>query len=183
MPLALALADSDDRKQRPLQALFSTLKALVRNPMIRAIFAGLLTSALQWRLPLVLDQTVTMAAAAAPPTALFVIGGSLVGLKLAGIRGDLALITCGKLLLHPLCVLAFVLLLPPQQPLLRSAAVLFAAMPMMSIYPVLAQRYGHERLCAASVAGGHGVVIRFHQPVDGMAAFGLAAGAVGSLFF
>ena len=79
------------------------------------------------------------------------IGGSLVGLQLAGIRGDIALITCGKLLLHPLCVLAFVLLFPPEQPLLRAAAILFAAMPMLSIYPVLAQRHGHERLCAAAL--------------------------------
>jgi len=119
--------------------------------MILAIFSGLTVSALGWHIPAVLDQTVSLAAAAAPPTALFVIGGSLVGLQLAGIRGDIALITCGKLLLHPLCVLAFVLLFPPEQPLLRAAAILFAAMPMLSIYPVLAQRHGHERICAAAL--------------------------------
>ena len=151
MPLALALADSGNGDRRPGAVLQSTLCLLVRNPMILAICAGLTVSALGWHIPAVLDQTVSLAAAAAPPTALFVIGGSLVGLQLAGIRGDIALIACGKLLLHPLCVLAFVLLFPPEQPLLGAAAILFAAMPMLSIYPVLAQRHGHERLCAAAL--------------------------------
>ena len=42
-------------------------------------------------------------------------------------------------------------LMPPATPELRAAALLFAAMPMMSIYPMLAQRYGHERLSAAAL--------------------------------
>jgi len=151
MPLALALADSGNGDRRPGAVLHSTLRSLVRNPMILAICAGLTVSALGWHIPAVLDQTVSLAAAAAPPTALFVIGGSLVGLQLSGIRGDIALIAFGKLLLHPLCVLVFVLLFPPEQPLLGAAAILFAAMPMLSIYPVLAQRHGHERLCAAAL--------------------------------
>ena len=151
MPLALALADSGNGDRRPGAVLLSTLRSLVRNPMILAICAGLTVSALGWHIPAVLDQTVSLAAAAAPPTALFVIGGSLVGLQLSEIRGDIALIAFGKLLLHPLCVLVFVLLFPPEQPLLGAAAILFAAMPMLSIYPVLAQRHGHERLCAAAL--------------------------------
>ncbi len=151
MPLALALADSGNGDRRPGAVLHSTLRSLVRNPMILAICAGLTVSALGWHMPAVLDQTVSLAAAAAPPTALFVIGGSLVGLQLSGIRGDIALIAIGKLLLHPLCVLVFVRLFPPEQPLLGAAAILFAAMPMLSIYPVLAQRHGHERLCAAAL--------------------------------
>jgi len=60
-------------------------------------------------------------------------------------------VVAGKLVLHPLCVLALVWLMPPQEPALRAAAVLFAAMPMMSIYPVLAQRHGHDRFCAAAL--------------------------------
>lgn len=152
MPLALSLADAHHGSEPAGQnRLRAALVGLVSNPMILAIFAGLLVSALQWPVPEVLAQTVGLAAAAAAPTALFVVGGSLVGLELSGIRADLALIAGSKLLLHPLCVLGFVLLFPPQQPLLRTAAVLFAAMPMMSIYPLLAQRYGNERLCAAAL--------------------------------
>ena len=151
MPLALTLASTSEGRKGPREVLVATAAGLVRNPMLMAILAGLAASALGLQLPSVLDRTVGLAAAAAPPTALFVIGGSLVGLQLAGIRADLALVTFGKLVLHPLCVLAGVWLLPPHEPALRAAAVLFAAMPMMSIYPVLAQRFGHERFCAAAL--------------------------------
>jgi malonate transporter len=54
----------------------------------------------------------------------------------------------GKLLLHPL--LAF-LALPLDGAVLQTAAVLSACMPMMSIYPILAQKYGREGLCAAAL--------------------------------
>jgi predicted permease len=42
-------------------------------------------------------------------------------------------------------------LLPPFDPVLRTAAVVLAAMPMMGIYPVLAQKYGHDGFCAATL--------------------------------
>jgi len=151
MPLALALARPADGGKGRREVLADAAIGLVRNPMILAILAGLAASASGLQLPSVLDRTVALAAAAAPPTALFVIGGTLVGLRLEGIRGDLALVVAGKLVLHPLCVLALVWLMPPQEPALRAAAVLFAAMPMMSIYPVLAQRHGHDRFCAAAL--------------------------------
>jgi predicted permease len=153
IPLGLALADTQPGQDRArLGAMLRTnLSNLLRNPMIVAMLAGLLVSASGLQLPAVLDKFVTMTASATSPVALFVIGGSLVGLRLSGIRSDIALIVLGKLLLHPLCVLGLVLLFPPENPLLRAAAVLFAAVPMMSIYPVLAQRHGHERLCSAAL--------------------------------
>jgi predicted permease len=153
IPVALALVDSaaNPGGGRLGRTVVTTLKSVARNPMILAIAAGLLVSASGMQLPQVLDKFVAMTANATSPVALFVIGGSLVGLKLSGIRSDIALIVLGKLVLHPLCVLGLVLLFPPANPLLGTAAVLIAAMPMMSIYPVLAQRHGHERLCSAAL--------------------------------
>jgi len=151
MPLALILADSGDASKRPRDLLVATATGIIHNPMILAIGLGMVVSALGWAMPPVLDRAVALAAAAAPPTALFVIGGSLVGLRLAGMKGDLALVATGKLVLHPLCVLLVGLVLPIDDPKLYVCAVLFAAMPMLSIYPVLAQRYGHDRLCAAAL--------------------------------
>lgn len=151
LPVGLALADAGGARQSLPGLLTTTLRGLVRNPLILATLAGLAVSALEWPLPSMLDRTLDIATGAAPPIALFVIGGSLVGLRLSGIRGDLALITTGKLLLHPLCVLLMVWLLPPMDPVFAVAAVLFASMPMMSIFPMLAQRYGHEGLCSAAL--------------------------------
>jgi len=156
IPLGLALADAQGNAggeggARLRRVLKANLVNLSRNPMIVAMVAGLVVSASGLHLPEVLDKFVAMTASATSPVALFVIGGSLVGLRLSGIRSDITLIVLGKLVLHPLCVLGLVLLFPPANPLLGTAAVLFAAVPMMSIYPVLAQRHGHERLCSAAL--------------------------------
>lgn len=153
IPVGLALADAQAGQGggRMGRMLATTARNLLRNPMIVAMLASLLVSASGLHLPDVLDRFVSMTASATSPVALFVIGGSLVGLRLSGIRSDIALIVLGKLLLHPLCVLGLVCLFPPANPLLGTAAVLFAAVPMMSIYPVLAQRHGHERLCSAAL--------------------------------
>jgi predicted permease len=60
-------------------------------------------------------------------------------------------IAAGKLLLHPLAVaLAFRLVGPPD-PALKATGVIMASMPMVSIYPLLGQRYGLGDVCAAAL--------------------------------
>lgn len=150
LPLALALADAQggDGWRRALRA---SLHGLLRNPLIYAIVAGFLFALFEWRLPDVLGRTVQIVATASSPVALFVIGGTLVGLQVGGVRGDLARVTAGKLLLHPLAVGFLLWLLPPADPTLRTAALVLASMPMIGIYPVLAQKYHHEGFCAATL--------------------------------
>ena len=79
------------------------------------------------------------------------IGGALVGLHVKGMRRDVCAIALGKLLLHPLAVGLMVWFVPPADPALRAAAVVFAGVPMLSIYPILAQKYGFEGFCAAAL--------------------------------
>lgn len=156
LPLCLALADHRTGTQegpapRWHQVLAESFKGLLKNPMILAILAGFGFALLGLELPEVLARTVQIVATAASPIALFVIGGTLVGLRLDGVRRELAFITFGKLVLHPLAVLLVLLLLPPIDPALRVAAVMFAAVPMLSIYPVIAQKYHLEGLTAAAL--------------------------------
>ena len=66
-------------------------------------------------------------------------------------RRDIATVTFGKLVLHPLLVFLILWLLPPLDPQLRIAAVVLAGMPMLSLYPIVAQRYHHEGFCAAAL--------------------------------
>jgi hypothetical protein len=61
-----------------------------------------------------------------------------------------------KLIGHPLAVLLVASLLPllgvaAMEPQLRAAALLMAAMPMLSIYPILAQAYGEADRSAAAL--------------------------------
>jgi malonate transporter and related proteins len=151
-PLALTLAEmggSQDQKwQRIVLASFA---ALARNPMILAIFAGLAVSLLEIKLSEPLVRTVNMLAMASTALALFVIGGSLVGLKVRSVLGDAVGVALGKLLLHPLAVFGLLWMLSPVDPHLRMAAVIYASMPMLSIYPVLGQKYRQEGFCAAAL--------------------------------
>src|SRR5258705_13674028 len=84
----------------------------------------------------VLARTINMLALSSTAVSLFVIGGSLVGLQMKGMRRDVSVIALGKLLLHPLAVGLMVWLVPPDDATLRAAAVVFAGMPMLSIYPI-----------------------------------------------
>jgi len=153
VPLGLALASAGpgDTSRLWRSQLGAGLAGLARNPLFGGIVAGVLVATLQWHVPPPVDRALALLGAGASATSLFVIGGSLVGIRLAGIRADIALVTFGKLCLHPALVALGVLLLPPLDPALRAAAILFAAMPMLSVLPILAQQYGEERVAAAAM--------------------------------
>lgn len=161
LPLALAISESDrgqgggggTRGERLRAALLRSWRGIVRNPMVWGITAGFLFSVLGWRLPASLAKTVDIFALACASLSLFVIGGSLVGIPTQGLARDVAAVAIGKLLLHPLAVLAAVLLLPPTARELQVAAVVIAAVPMLGIYPILAQKFGLDAKAAAAQLG------------------------------
>lgn len=131
-------------------ALRIALRRTVATPIVPAIALGAGFALFGIGLPAVLSRPLELLAASATPVALFVIGGSLVGLRLRGMGAEVAQIAIGKLVGHPLAVLAMLALLPDFDVRLQHAAVLLAAMPMPSIYPAIGQRYGEQDLCAAS---------------------------------
>ncbi|WP_342247239.1 AEC family transporter [Pseudomonas sp. OTU5201] len=152
IPLALAIAELGRQNGGGLRAaLLDTFLRLLRNPVIISISIGLGLALLGARLPSVPAKVVEMLAMASAPVALFVIGASLNGLRAGGLVKDVAQLSIGKLLLHPLAVMLSFQLLPPVDPVLRVAGVLFACSPMMSIYPILGQRFGLEGRCAAAL--------------------------------
>jgi hypothetical protein len=97
-------------------------------------------------------------AASSSAIALFVIGGSLVGLPIVGQRALAAQIVLGKLLISPALTASLLLILPLiGLPLLSGdmavAVILSTAMPMFGIYTLLAQDYGHEGLASFALLG------------------------------
>lgn len=159
IPLLLALAERGDGHGGAWhRALRQSLGNLLRTPMVLGLLAGLLVSLLGWQLPAPVARTVTLFSQASGALSLFVIGGALVGLRIHGLRRQVAQIVAGKLLLHPLAVLAVLLLceaagMLPLEPAMRVGLVLTAAMPMLGIYPILAQKHGQEGLAAAALLG------------------------------
>jgi predicted permease len=157
LPLLLALAERGRGEGGPWYRLVGqSLARLAGNPIIIGVVAGLVASLLGWKMPAPVERTVNLFAMASSALSLFVIGGALVGLPLGGLGRRAVPIAVGKLILHPLAVLLATIALPALglpalDPELQLAAVLMAAMPMMSIYPILAQAYGHEDFAATAL--------------------------------
>ena len=154
IPLALMLAEGGQQQaQSKWAVLGETLKRLLKHPIIIGISLGVVVSLLGIDLPTLLSRPIDMLASASAPVALFVIGGTLYGMKANGVWREVAQISLAKLLLHPLAVFTALMLMPGIEPHMLVAGVLFASAPMLSIYPIMGQRFGLEERCAAALVG------------------------------
>jgi len=152
IPLLLAWAETGAGQQRWHQILIQTLKEMFKNPMIWGMVLGFVFSWCSIQLPSSLSRAVSLFAQASGALSLFVIGGSLVGLSVRGMGANVGQIAFGKLLIHPLVMWAVLTwLIPISDPVLRTAVLLTCAMPIMGIYPIFTQKYGHDGLSAAAV--------------------------------
>jgi len=153
IPLMLAVADAEGGlRGHWRRVLVQSLENLAKNPMIWGIAGGFLFSWFDLELLPPLARTVNLFAQASAVLALFVIGGSLVGLKVEGLQSTVSQITFGKLLVHPLAIfLVLTWVVPVTDPALRSAALLSGALPMLSIFTILYQRHGHGAISAAAL--------------------------------
>lgn len=153
MPLTLAMAELNAQQGRGglLRSLRDVAPMVAKNPIMQAIALGLLCAGLGWQPPAMLTRTVDMLAGSAAAVALFAIGGTLAGQRLhRGLKPAFA-IAAGKLLVHPLAVLLMLALVPAFDPTLTQAAVVLAGLPMVTIFPLLAQRYGQGEQCASAL--------------------------------
>ncbi|MCO4756821.1 MAG: AEC family transporter [Oceanospirillaceae bacterium] len=152
IPLTIVLAEwagnGTGHVRHAIQTAF--LKTL-RNPLVIAIGLGFLASAAQWQPVAPVMRAIDMLASSAAPLSLFVIGGMLVGISMKGQRIDLCQMTVFKLALHPCLVALCVWLLPAFDPMLQLCAVLLAAVPMAGVFPLIAQTYGQQQVCAAAL--------------------------------
>ncbi len=141
-----------------LRLLGEILFSVVRRPLVIGLFLGLAVSITGLALPAAAVRLLDVLAASASALALFVIGGSLVGLPTKGNRALAAEIVVGKLLLHPALTFGAMALLAAigvGVPMgdLAVALILSTAMPMFGIYTLLAQEYGYEGLASLALLG------------------------------
>jgi predicted permease len=92
-----------------------------------------------------------MVADASAACALFVVGGTLAGLHAGSVAGEVLWITLAKLVLHPLAVWAGFLGLGGVPADLMAAGIILASAPMLTVYPILGQRFGQGAMCAAAL--------------------------------
>ncbi|MGB0783513.1 MAG: AEC family transporter [Marinomonas sp.] len=126
-------------------------KRIISNPIIVAVFSGVVCSALGFSFPAFMMRGLEMLAMGSAPAALIVIGGSLVGLSVKGSLGQMSLVAFSKLVFFP-CVVALLLTLAPNMASdLKVAMIIFAALPMFSIYPIVGGEYGEQSFCASTL--------------------------------
>lgn len=160
IPLSLMLLEaSRDRQGKSLLRIAGRIiLGVLRRPMVIGLMLGLVVMLSGLPVPLMVTRLMDVLAASSSAIALFVIGGSLVGLPIVGQRVLAVQIVAGKLLLHPLMTALVLLTLPLiGLPLLSGdmavAVVLSTAMPMFGIYTLLAQDYGHEGIASLALLG------------------------------
>lgn len=152
IPAALILAEMSSQQGASVwKTVKQTALSLAKNPVLVGLLVGIFLAVTGLQIPVPLFKAIDMLANAAGPAALFVIGGALFGLQVKGMARDVGQIVIGKLLIHPLIILIAFLLIPGIDPLYIVGAVLFSAAPMISIYPLLGQRYGLGGVSAAAM--------------------------------
>lgn len=152
IPMALILAEMGSQQGSSVwKTVKQTALNLIKNPVLAGLLVGIFLAVTGIKIPTPLFKAIDMLAEAAGPAALFVIGGALFGLQVKGMARDVSQIVIGKLLIHPLIIFIAFYLMSGIDPLYMVGAVLFAASPMISIYPLFGQRYGLGGISAAAM--------------------------------
>lgn len=134
------------------RALAATIgRRICTNPIMIAIAIGVILAVTGLSLPAVIGNTLDLLGRASAGAALFFIGASLAGRQVGEHRGDALQIASFKLIVHPALVLLLLALLPAFDSDYQQAALLLAACPMLTIFPVISSQYGFTALASASL--------------------------------
>lgn len=153
IPFAVALAETAGTggDRGPARALARAAGQVARNPIVVALCAALVVAAVGIPIPSPASKAIDMLAGIAAPVALFVVGGTVASLPLAGMYRHVGLVVAGKLLVHPLAVLAALANMPGIDPTTLTGGMIFASAPMLSVFPLLGQRAGLRMLTATAL--------------------------------
>jgi len=134
----------DPKAGRLSHALISTLKSMLKNPLLMSVIAGFILSACGFRIEGMPDRFLQMLAGAAAPTALFALGITLIGQPIRTTMNEIVPITVLKLIVHPAIIALLFLGWPsavPIDPLWIQVAILFSCLPIAANVFALSQFY------------------------------------------
>jgi predicted permease len=134
------------------QVMRSSAAGIARNPVLLAVLAAMAWNLTGLGIAAPIRRTLELLGAAAPPVALFCLGGSLFGLSAAALWRETVAIAAVKLLVLPALVWAAALILP-LSPAETAVAVTMAALPTGANAFIIARRYatGADRSGSAVV--------------------------------
>jgi malonate transporter len=142
IPLSIVLVEAQKGPDAGwFRLLGSVVRSMARNPIIIAIFAGLLVSATGVGLPTPVENFTDLLGRAAGPCALFALGATLTGFPISTGIGEVSYMTFFKLLVHPAAIWFATTRLFDVDPLWASVAILGAALPVAANVFIVAKQY------------------------------------------
>lgn len=146
---AMEIARAHGTRLSPLVLVPRILRAVVSNPLVAGIIAGLVLNLSGQSLPEPLMAGVNLVADAGIPAALFGLGGILLRYRPQGDRMTILYITAVSLTLNPAITYGLVYLLDVPVAGMRSAVITAAMAPGINAY-LFADMYSRARRVAAS---------------------------------
>ena len=142
IPLTIILVEAQKELQAGgSQLVRSITGAMVRNPIIVAIFAGVLVSAAGFGLPTPIENFADLLGRSAGPCALFALGATLAGFPISTGIGEVSYMTFFKLLVHPAAIWLATTRIFDVDPLWATVAILGAALPVAANVFIVAKQY------------------------------------------
>ncbi len=142
IPLTIILVEAQKGRGGGYSKLLGSVAgAMVRNPIIIAIFAGVLVSATGLGLPTPIENFTDLLGRAAGPCALFALGATLTSFPISTGIGEVSYMTFFKLLIHPAAIWFATTRLFDIDPLWASVAILGAALPVAANVFIVAKQY------------------------------------------
>lgn len=141
-PTMALLEVARNRDGHPAATAWKVLKGFASNPLVLAVVAGGLVAALKVPLPVPVNSFTEILGRSAGPCALFAIGAKLAGQPVADRFAEVALISAGKLILHPLAIWATMSVAFGGDAKRTTIAILAAALPIGGNLFVVAQSFG-----------------------------------------
>ncbi len=139
--LLVASFEGQGSEGGPARLLASLARTFASNPIIVAIFAGLLLSATGLGLPTPVERFTDLLGAAAGPCALFALGATLTARPVSTGLAEVSYITFFKLLVHPAAIFLATTYLLDVDPLWATVATLSASLPVAANVFIVALQY------------------------------------------
>jgi len=140
IPFTIALVEATKGSGGWSRVPSSVTGALARNPLMVAIFAGALISAIGLGLSTPVENFTDLLGGTAGPCALFALGATLAGRSLSAGLGEVSYMTSFKLFVHPSAMWLTTQLFDVAS-LWAAVAVLGAALPVAANVFILARQY------------------------------------------
>ena len=139
VPFLMTLAAP--RREGIAATAFEVTKRIVLHPFIIATALGVASAAIHFQPPVALDRLMQFLQNAAAPCALFTLGVTVALRPVQKMPWEVPFTITGKLVVHPIVVLALLSLLGPFDPVWTYTAVLMAALPPAMNVFIMARQY------------------------------------------